>query len=149
LGGFALGLWIFGGGAAVALKVDAVALLFCMFVATLIGLTTRHTKVSEDSAIGIFFVASMALGAIFIHLAPGYNQDVYSFLFGSVLAMTNSEIAAVGGLSLMVALPLLVLQKELLYYTFDEDMAGVSGVPVNFLHFLLLTLLSITIIISA
>lgn len=149
LGGFALGLWIFGGGAAVALKVDAVALLFCMFVATLIGLTTRHTKVSEDSAIGIFFVASMALGAIFIHMAPGYNQDVYSFLFGSVLAMTNSEIAAVGGLSLMVALPLLVLQKELLYYTFDEDMAGVSGVPVNFLHFLLLTLLSVTIIISA
>lgn len=149
LGGFALGLWLFGGGAAVALKVDAVALAFCLFVAGLIGLTTRHTKVSEDSAIGIFFVASMALGAIFIHLAPGYNQDVYSFLFGSVLAMTNSEIIMTGALSICIGLPLLLLQKELLYYTFDEDMAGVSGIPVNFLHFLLLTLLSLTIIISA
>src|SRR5690606_3321320 len=81
LGGFALGVLIFGGGAAAALQVDGVALVFCLFVALLIALTSAHAKISEDSAIGIFFVASMALGALFFKLTPGYNADVYSYLF--------------------------------------------------------------------
>jgi zinc transport system permease protein len=149
LGGFALGVLLFGGTTEAALRVDATALVFCLFVAVLIALTTRHSKISEDSAIGIFFVASMALGAIFFKLAPGFNQDVYSYLFGSILALTKGQLWLTCGLALLVATPLILLQKELLYYTFDEEMAGVSGVPVNVLHFLLLGLLSLTVIISA
>lgn len=149
LGGFALGILIFGGGAAAALQVDGVALIFCLAVALFIALTSTHAKISEDSAIGIFFVASMALGALFFKLAPGYNADVYSYLFGSVLAVSTPQVVAIGVLGLVVVLPLLVLHKELFYFTFDEDMAQVSGVPVMMLHLLLLALLSITIIISS
>lgn len=149
LGGFALGILIFGGGAAMALHVDVVALLFCLAVSFLIAMTSHHTKISEDSAIGIFFVASMALGAIFFRMAPGYNIDVYSYLFGSVLALNVSQVLTIAGLGLVVILPLIVLHKELLYFTFDENMARVSGLPVTFLHLLLLALMSITIIISS
>src|SRR5690606_38002617 len=98
LGGFALGILIFGGGAATVLQVDSVALIFCLCVAAMIALVSNHTKISEDSAIGIFFVASMALGAIFLRMAPGYNQDVYSYLFGSVLAVTKEQIYLIAGL---------------------------------------------------
>jgi zinc transport system permease protein len=149
LGGFALGVLIFGAGPAAALKVDATALIFCLAVAALIAITTRHSKISEDSAIGIYFVGSMALGAVFFRMAPGYSQDIYSYLFGSILALDSSQLRTVVILAIVVAAPLLAFHKELLYYAFDEEMAGVSGVPVNFLHLLLLALLSITIIISA
>lgn len=149
LGGFALGILIFGGGAATALHVDSVALLFCLAVAALIAFTSNHTKISEDSAIGIFFVASMALGAIFFRMAPGYNQDVYSYLFGSVLAVSSQQVAAIAGLGLLVVAPLILFHKELLYFTFDEDMARVAGLPVTVLHLLLLSLMSVTIIISS
>lgn len=149
LGGFALGIYLFGSAPAFALHVDATALGFCLLVSALIAATTRHTKISEDSAIGIFFVASMAMGAIFFRMTPGYNQDVYSFLFGSILAISPAQLYSTVALAAIVGVPLLVLQKELLYYTFDEEMASVSGVPVNLLHYLLLGLLSLTIIISA
>ncbi len=149
LGGFALGILIFGGGAATALHVDSVALLFCLGVAALIAFTSNHTKISEDSAIGIFFVASMALGAIFFRMAPGYNQDVYSYLFGSVLAVSSAQLVAIAGLGLLVVAPLILFHKELLYFTFDEDMARVAGLPVTILHLLLLSLMSVTIIISS
>lgn len=149
LGGFALGIFLFGGGVATALQVDGVALLFCLAVAAFIALTSRHARISEDSAIGIFFVASMALGALFFKLAPGYNADVYSYLFGSVLAVSTPQVVAIGALGLLVVLPLLLFHKELFYFTFDEEMAEVSGLPVIFLHLLLLALMSVTIIISS
>jgi zinc transport system permease protein len=149
LGGFALGILVFGGGAAAALYVDAVALIFCLIVALFIALTSTHAKISEDSAIGIFFVASMALGALFLKLAPGYNADVYSYLFGSVLAISTPQVIAIAVLGILVIIPLMLLHKELFYFTFDEDMAKVSGVPVMLLHLLLLALMSITIIISS
>lgn len=149
LGGFALGILLFGGSAAAVLHVDAVALAFCLAVAALIAFISHHTKISEDSAIGIFFVASMALGAIFFRMAPGYNQDVYSYLFGSVLAVSAGQVLSIAVLGLLVVLPLVMFHKELLYFTFDEDMARVSGLPVTGLHLLLLALMSVTIIISA
>ena len=148
LGGFALGLLLFGAAPAAALKVDITALTFCLVVAGLIALTTRHSKISEDSAIGIFFVASTALGAIFFRMAPGY-KDIYSYLFGSIFGMDYAQLWTAAVLAIVVIIPLFLFHKELLFYTFDEEMAGVSGVPVNFLHLLLLGLLTLTIIISA
>ncbi len=147
-GGFALGVLLFGGGAGAQTRVYLTALLFCVAVALMIGAVTRHSRISEDSAIGVFFVVSMALGVIFFRMARGFNQDVYSFLFGSVLALTPGELVVMAVLAGAVVAVLLLLQKELLYYTFDEGMAGISGIPVAVLHYLLLTLLSLTIVIS-
>ena len=149
LGGFALGILIFGGAAHYAIHVDAVALVFCLAVAMLIAFTSNYTKISEDSAIGIFFVASMAMGAIFLNMKDDYNKDVYSYLFGSVLAVDLTQLITTTVLSILVIVPLIIFHKELLYFTFDENMARVSGVSTTGFHILLLTLLSITIIISS
>jgi ABC-type Mn2+/Zn2+ transport system permease subunit len=146
-GGIALGVLLFAGSAAADAKIYATALVFCLVVAFFIGATTRHTKISEDSAIGIFFVVSMALGVIFFKLARGYSQDVATFLFGSIIGITRTDLLVMAIVAPVVVIPLLLLQKELLYYTFDEEMASVSGIPVRFLHYLLLALLSLTVII--
>jgi len=148
-GGVALGLYLFGAGAHATVGIYGTALVFCILVAWLIAGTTKEGQISEDSAIGIFLVVSMAIGIIFFKAARGYSQDATSYLFGSVLAMTRDELELIVGLGLIVLLPLVILQKELLFYTFDARMARVVGVPVTFLHYLLLTLLSITIVIAA
>lgn len=147
-GGIALGVLLFSGSPAAGPWIYLTALVFCIAVAWLIAATTRNSRISEDSAIGIFFVVSMAFGVICFKSARGYNQDVMSFLFGSVLAITRTELYMICGLAAGVLVPLVAFQKELLYYTFDEKMASVSGIPVRFLHFMLLTLLSVTIVIS-
>lgn len=147
-GGIALGVFLFAGSVQAEAKIYATALVFCLAVAFLIALATRHSKISEDSAIGIFFVVSMALGVIFFKEAKGYNRDIFSFLFGSILALTRAELVIILSLSVVVCLTLILLQKELLYYTFDENMAAVSGVRVNALHMLLLAILALTIVIS-
>lgn len=146
-GGIGLGVLLFAGTTAAEAKIYVTALLFCLAVSFFIAATTRHTKISEDSAIGIFFVVSMALGIIFFNAARGYNQDVTSYLFGSIVAFTSRDLIAIAFITPIILLPLLIFQKELLYYTFDEEMAAVSGIPVKMLHYLLLALLSLTIII--
>ncbi|MCX7962945.1 MAG: metal ABC transporter permease [Candidatus Sumerlaea chitinivorans] len=147
-GGIALGIYFFAGTAHAILGIYATALAFCLVVAWLIAATTRESRVSEDSAIGIFFVVAMALGVIFFKAARGYNQDAMSYLFGSVLALTRTDLWLIYGLGTLVLVPLILFQKQLLYYCFDMQMAEVSGVPVRFLHYLLLTLITITIVIS-
>lgn len=147
-GGIALGAWLFAGTAAADAKIYATALIFCLVVAFLIAATTHHSNLAGDSVIGIFFVVSMAAGVIFFKLTPGYNRDLYSYLFGSIVALTARELVVIAVLGAAVALPLLLLQKELLYYAFDEDMAAVSGIPVRFLHYFLLVTLSLMIIVS-
>ena len=90
----------------------------------------------------------MALGVIFFKAAKGFNQDVYSYLFGSIVALTFRETVAIVALSGVVVAALVVLRKELLYYAFDEEMAAVSGVPVTFLHYFLVTVLAVMIVVS-
>lgn len=147
-GGFALGVLLFGGAPGTEAKVYATALLFCLAIAFFIGATTRHSRVSSDSAIGIFFVVSMALGIIFFSQTPGYSQDPSSYLFGSIVALTQAELIIMCVLSAAVAAVLLLLQKELMYYSFDEEMAALSGVPATFLHYMLLTVLSLMVVVS-
>ncbi|MGC8841671.1 MAG: metal ABC transporter permease, partial [Candidatus Sumerlaeaceae bacterium] len=144
----ALGLYLFGTNNHAMLGVYATAIVFCVLVAWLIAGTTHEGHITEDSAIGIFLVVSMAIGIIFFKAARGYSQDAMSYLFGSVLAITPEELWLIGVLSVVVLVPLFIFQKELLFYAFDPRMARVVGIPVDFLHYLLLTLLAVTIVIS-
>jgi len=147
-GGIALGVYLFGSSSWSTLGIYGTALVFCVLVSWLIAGTTHEGHISEDSAIGVFLVVSMALGIVFFNAARGYTQDAMSYLFGSVLAITREELWLIVALSVLVLVPLFVLQKEFLFYAFDQRMARVVGVPVNALHYLLLTLLSVTIVIS-
>jgi len=147
-GGVAAGIFIFGTGSAAALSVQAVTLFFCVSVALLIGWISRKHLVSEDSAIGIFFVASMSLGIVFISLRDEYTSDIFNYLFGNILAVSRNEILVIGVVAALVLATIYFLFKEFKFYCFDEEMAGVYGVPVAFMHYLLLVLIAVTIIIS-
>ncbi len=141
----------FGGvalGYLVGLDPIAVAMPFCVATAMAIGWVSKKGRVSEDAAIGIFFAGTMALGVLFIGLKAGYNVDLFGYLFGSILSVTELDIWIIlvcgAGVIGLVAL----FFKELLFLTFDEEMAAVGGLPVRRLYFLLLGLMALTVIVS-
>lgn len=141
----------FGGvglGYLLGLSPIGIAIPFSLAVAMAIGWVSRKGKVSEDTAIGIFFASTMALGVLFIGLKEGYNVDLFGYLFGSILSVSSSDIWIILGLGLGVVGVVLLLFKEFFFMSFDEEMAAVSGLPVNRLYFLLLGLMALTVILS-
>ncbi|MFC1968025.1 metal ABC transporter permease [Chloroflexota bacterium] len=140
-GGVALGFLL-------GLNPIAMAIPFCLAVALGIGFTSKKGRVSEDAAIGILFIVAMALGVIFVGLAPGYNVDLFGYLFGSILAVSAADLWTIAILGLLVIGIVILLYKELLFLSFDEEMAKVSGLPVEKLYYLLLCLLAVTVVIS-
>ena len=141
----------FGGvalGVALGLNPLATAIVFCVAPAWGIGLPSRRGRVREDTAIGIFFAATMALGVVLIGLRRGYSVDLFGYLFGSVLAITKADLWMALGLGLGVLALVALLFKEFLFLTFDPEMAAVAGLPVRALHFLLLTLVAVTVVVS-
>jgi zinc transport system permease protein len=121
---------------------------FSVLVALLIEWAQTHTKIEEDTAIGIFFAASMALGLVFLHLSRTYNVDVFAFLFGNILAVGQAQLVQIGAVTIMVLAIIAAFFKELVFLSFDEEMAWVSGVPVRSLRYLFLVLMALVVIVS-
>jgi ABC-type Mn2+/Zn2+ transport system permease subunit len=140
-GGVALGVW---------LGVDpiAAAVVFCIAVAWGIGWVGEYAEVREDTAVGVFFAATMAFGILLIGLMHGYNVDLFGYLFGSVLAVTRADLVMSGALAVVVLAVVALFFKELLFITFDPEMARVSGLPVAALNRLLLSLIALTVVLS-
>jgi len=124
------------------------AVLFSLLTAWGIAWTSRRGEVKEDTAIGVFFAASMALGILFIGLMHNYNVDLFGYLFGSVLAVTAEDLRLSLLLGAVVLLTVGLFFKELLFVTFDQEMARVSGLPAGALYILLLSLMALTIVLS-
>lgn len=140
-GGVALGLLL---GANTTLA----AVVFAWLVAMLIGISKKNSKTSEDALIGIFFAFTMALGVIFIGFNKHYNADIFGYLFGDILAVTDADVMTVIATSVVVLGAVYIYFKELQFFAFDEEGARVSGIPVDFIYFLLLSLISFTIVVS-
>lgn len=141
----------FGGvSLGVLLKVNPTlaAVAFAVAAALAIGQISRKSEIHEDTAIGILFAAAMALGILLLSLSKSYTTDLFGFLFGNILAVTRLDIVIIGLLSGCVLLLVKLFFKELLFLSFDEEMAQVSGLPVAFLHLLLLGLMAVTIVVS-
>jgi zinc transport system permease protein len=147
-GGVALGLLIFQSAERPDLWISLITAGFCLSVAFAIGATTQRGPISADSAIGIFFASTMALGVLFVGLRKQYTADVFGYLFGSILSVTRDDVIAILVLATLVLLAIGLLFKELLFYSFDESMAQASGLPVPALHHLLLALLALTIVVA-
>lgn len=126
----------------------AAALVYSIAIAVGIDFTARRGRVSEDVSIGIFYSVSMALGVALIGLSRTYNIDLFGYLFGNILAITNREIVLTLVMSITVAVILLAYLKELFLITYNEELAMVSGVRVKMLNVLFLVALSVSIVIS-
>ena len=141
LGGVALGI-------ALGANITLVTTVFCAAIALVIGFVSRRGHVREDAAIGITFSGTMALGITLIALSGGYLSSLFSYLFGSILSITAGDIYVIAIYCVSIILIISVLFKPLLYASFDEEVASVTGIPVSALYYLLLVLISLAIVAS-
>jgi manganese/iron transport system permease protein len=113
-----------------------------------IGFVTRHARIRQDTAIGVLFAGTFALGVFMFSAIQGYVADLFSFLFGNVLAISAQDLLGLATLSAIVLLAVVLLWKELLYATFDPLGAGASGFRTDLLEYVFLALVALTIVIS-
>ncbi len=123
------------------------AMVFAIASALGMGLVTKQTRLSEDTAIGIMWAMGMALGIIFIGLSPGYTPDLFSYLFGSILTVPTFDLILMLILDVIIITTVLLLYKEFLLLSFDEEFSTVAGVPTQRLYLLLLCLIALTVVV--
>jgi len=123
------------------------AMVFTIPASLGIGLVTRRTRLPEDTAIGILWAMGMALGIIFIGLAPGYAPDLFSYLFGNILTVPFFDLMLMLILDVVIIALVVLFYKEFLYLSFDEEFSTVSGVPTEGLYLLLLCLVALTVVV--
>lgn len=124
------------------------AAVFSILSALGIEYLSVRQKIREDSAIGILWAFGMATGIIFIYLTPGYTPDLMSYLFGSILTVTYTDIFALGILSAVLILYFGIFYRTILYISFDEVFARTYSPFVNVFKYITTALVAITIVLN-
>ncbi|SFL66964.1 metal ABC transporter permease [Salibacterium qingdaonense] len=102
----------------------------------------------QELAVPIILSSAIGLGVIFISLADGFNQDLFQYLFGSIIAVSRDDLAAVAGITAFVAVVLILFYNQLLFIAFDENQARVSGIPVKSMNLLFIIMTALVIATS-
>ena len=105
-------------------------------------------KIREDSAIGILWAFGMAIGIIFIYLTPGYSPNLMSYLFGSILTVSNADIIALGIMSVILILYFGIFYRTILYISFDEVFARTYSSYVDVFKYITTSLIALTIVLN-
>ena len=152
-GGIALGALVAYGAAGTGLLAQPlwVALPFTVAAALAIAWVRDHTELSSDTAIGVFFAVSVALGVLFLsRIPPDRNVvDVWHLLFGSILAVGPGDLRIILVTSALVTGALALAWGRLAYATFDPELAASDGVRVRALDYALFALAAVAVVVSA
>ncbi len=140
-GGIALGLFLGINPIFTALLVSILAVLGISYM-------RRKGLAQSDSAIAVMMAVGFSAGLIIISLAGGFNVELFSFLFGSILTIDQTDLIIVSLLGISAILVLGIFYKELLSMTFDEEGARLMGIPVRSLSLAFNLLVAITIVLS-
>ncbi|MDW7709957.1 MAG: metal ABC transporter permease [Deferrisomatales bacterium] len=121
---------------------------FCLGTSGAIHATSHAGKIKMDSSIGIFYALTMALGILFVGLMKRYDARLYGYLFGNILSVTRADLVIIAVLTAVVAATVAVFFKEFQLLSFDAEMAEALGLPAAKLSFVMLLLISLTIVLS-
>jgi len=106
----------------------------------------RSTKrIYGESALALFLSGSLAFATILLSLGKGFNTNLFNYLFGSIVTVTQTDVYIIAVLAILVIGLLSAFYKELIYISFDEESAQVAGIPVRFINTILVVLAAFTI----
>ncbi len=114
--------------------------------AVLINQTARRTRIGADAAIGVITTASFAVGVALISRYRRFTQSFDAALFGNILGVTITDVLVIGGVTLLVMGLIFVVYKQLLFTTFDAEVARVYGVRTEWIDTLFALMLAAAII---
>jgi len=140
-GGIALGLFL-------SIYPLNTALLLSLLGIFAISYMQRKKIVYSEMAIGIMISFGLAFGAVLASFNGGFNVDLFSYLFGSILTITTDDIYLIITLSAIVLSFVLLFYKELMHMTFDEQGARLTGIPVFWLNLAFNIMLAFAVVVS-
>lgn len=136
-------------GVALGLLLKINPLFTAIGAATLSSLAIERIRLSKkvygEAALAIFFAGSLGIAVLLISLAHGFNVNLFKYLFGSLVTVQRSDIGVIALLGVLVFSAIVLFYKELVFITFDEEAARVSGIPVHSLNLLLIALAGMTV----
>lgn len=139
LTGVALGLLL-------SLNPILVATVYAIFVSFGLPYLKKHSKLPIDSLLGIILPFSMGVGVILLAAIPGYQPELISFLFGSILAVSWGDIFVISLLAAVTFIVVAVLKNKLIFASFDSEYAKISGIKVERIDIFYHVLLAVTIV---
>ena len=119
---------------------------FTVLTACIMAWVSLHAKHRSDTVIGVLWALGMAVGVIFIDLTPGYNVDLMSYLFGSILAVPTFDLWIMLAMDIVIVVLVAYFYQGLLAMSFDEEFARVRGVSVRGLYFMLMVLTAMSVV---
>jgi zinc transport system permease protein len=125
-----------------------IALPLVIIASLLIYALTRNHIIEGDAIIGILASLGLAIGVILSSIATGFNVDIFSYLFGNILAITQQELNFVIIGSIIIITILILFYQEFMAISFNPEQAKISGIPVTVLDILFSIITAITVIMS-
>ncbi|MEJ2729876.1 MAG: metal ABC transporter permease [Deltaproteobacteria bacterium] len=120
---------------------------FSLAAAMVMAAVSLKAKHRADTIIGVIWAVGMAFGIIMLDLTPGYNVDLMSYLFGSILAVPRLDLWVMLTVGALVGGFVIYFYKDLLAISYDEEFARIRGVPIRALYFVLIGMLAISIVL--
>lgn len=124
------------------------AIIFSASSALVINKIRYYTKLNSDSMIAVLLSFGLGIGVTLISISDGFSVDLFSFLFGSILLVSYEDVLMTVGMAIIVTSIIGLFFKKLIYVTFDEDQAKISGLHVEQLDYLFIVLVAVAVIVS-
>lgn len=124
------------------------AVVVALMSAWLIEYLRTSFSLYSDSVLAILLSGSLSLAIIIVSLGGAFNNSLFSYLFGSILSVSDEDLYTILIFGTVALGVLLTFSKELYFITYDEEVAQVSGIKVKFLNFLLVSVVAIIIALS-
>jgi zinc transport system permease protein len=121
----------------------------CMAALSALGISavSRGKRIRTDTAMAAIWATGMAAGLIFIRLSGTYSANLMSWLFGSLLAVSSSDILFAALLDIVILVMVTGLYKELLAVSYDSEFSLIQGVPVNLIRGIFLIMTALTAVL--
>jgi zinc transport system permease protein len=124
------------------------ASIFAVGSALIIAMITLKHRERMDTFIGLMWAVGMAVGVVLIDLTPGQNADFMSYLFGSILAVSQADLWFMGGLLALIVSIMTFWYRDILAVSYDSEYASLRGINVPFFYTLILVLSALTVVVA-
>lgn len=135
-------------GALLGTDLSLSSVIVAILIALLIAFLSEKTTLSHDTVIGVAFSGAIAAGMLIIGMLKGYRTDLFSFLFGDILAITTIDLLLLFIIGSITITVLVTFLKPLLQITFNRDLAHVEGINVRFFEYLLFLIVAVVVTVS-
>ncbi|PID74267.1 MAG: hypothetical protein CSB32_01640 [Desulfobacterales bacterium] len=120
---------------------------FALCSALVMAAVSLRARERSDTIIGVMWAVGMASGILLLDMTPGYNVDLMSYLFGSILSVSSQEIEVMAGAVVVIGCGVLYFFQDLMLMSYDGEFAQTKGVPVKRLYFLLVGSVAVTVVL--